>query len=76
MDMIAAGFFPNGYIDTQHNKLIINNQNNFQQNQNVPTQPQEAVKYVTVQCKGCGAANKIVSGTVSECEFCGSKISE
>lgn len=45
--------------------------------QSSPTsQAQETVKYVTVQCKGCGATNKIVSGTVGECEFCGSQISE
>ena len=78
-NMIAAGFFPNCYLDGQHNKLV------------VPTAPQpqaspvstpvsnaatQAVKYTTVQCKGCGATNKIISGTVGECEFCGSQISE
>lgn len=78
-DMLAAGFFPNCYLDGQHNKLV------------VPTMPQQqvstvstpapnattqTVKYTTVQCKGCGATNKIVSGTVGECEFCGSQISE
>ncbi len=76
LDMISVGFFQNCYVDTQHNKLIMNNQNNFQQSQVVPTQPQKAVKYVTVQCKGCGATNKIASGSVGECEFCGSQISE
>ena len=78
-DMIAAGFFPNCYLDGQQNKLVF------------PTTPQpqaspvstpisnataQAVKYTTVQCKSCGATNKIISGTVSECEFCGSQISE
>lgn len=76
-DMITAGFFPDCYLDGQHNKLV------------VPTTPQassvstpisnattQTVKYVTVQCKGCGATNKIISGTVGECEFCGSQISE
>ena len=30
---------------------------------------------VTVQCRGCGATNKIAKGSVAECEFCGSQIS-
>ena len=78
-DMIAAGFFPDCYLDGQHNKLV------------VPTTPQpqaspvstpisnattQTVQYTTVQCKSCGATNKIISGTVCECEFCGSQISE
>ncbi len=30
---------------------------------------------VVVACKGCGANNKVMRGSVGECEFCGSPIS-
>ncbi|MDE5605367.1 MAG: PCI domain-containing protein [Eubacterium sp.] len=78
-DMIAAGFFPNCYLDGQHNKLVI--PTTVQPQASTVSTPvsnatTQTVKYSTVQCKGCGATNKIISGTVGECEFCGSQISE
>lgn len=32
--------------------------------------------YVIVYCKGCNAPNKIVKGTVAECEYCGAPVGE
>ncbi|MDR2670369.1 MAG: energy-coupling factor ABC transporter permease [Oscillospiraceae bacterium] len=29
-------------------------------------------RYILVECEGCGAKNKLLEGTVGECEFCGS----
>lgn len=72
--MIINGFFSNAYIDTQRNCLVFTN--NIQQPISyVPTNTSSSVTYVTAQCGGCGANNKIVSGSVGECEFCGSQIS-
>lgn len=78
-DMLAFGFFPNCYLDGQHNKLVIPTipqQQASPVSTPTPAATTHTVKYTTVQCKGCGATNKIISGTVGECEFCGSKISE
>ena len=81
-DMIALGFFPGAFLDTAHNRVVMQNekppvvQATAHTTINTPTQPEQTVRYVTVQCKGCGATNKVVAGTVGECEFCGSQISE
>ena len=81
-DMIALGFFPGAFLDTAHNRVVMQNekptvgQTVLHAAVSTQTQPEQTVKYVTVQCKGCGATNKIVSGTVGECEFCGSQISD
>lgn len=64
--MIGRGFFPGMYIDEQRGCAVF------------PSQAQTALPqtaFVTVACSGCGATNKIVKGTVGECEFCGSQIS-
>lgn len=80
-EMIALGFFPGAFLDTAHNRVVMQNekptvvQPTVHTTINTPVQPEQTVKYVTVQCKGCGATNKILAGTVGECEFCGSQIS-
>lgn len=78
-DMLAVGFFPNSYLDGQRNKLVVPTMSQSQaSNVSTPTSNviTQMVKYTTVQCKGCGATNKIVTGTVGKCEFCESQISE
>ena len=32
--------------------------------------------YVVVHCKGCNAPNRLVKGTVAECEYCGAPVGE
>lgn len=32
--------------------------------------------YVIVHCKGCNAPNKIIKGSVAECEYCGAPVGE
>lgn len=39
------------------------------------TPSQKKSEPVVVACKGCGANNKVMRGSVGECEFCGSPIS-
>ena len=76
-DMIAVGFFPNCYLDGQRNKLVFPTmQPQSPITASVSNAQPQSVKYTTVQCKGCGATNKVAVGTVCECEFCGSQISE
>ncbi|MGI6268989.1 MAG: hypothetical protein ACOYKJ_00410 [Candidatus Howiella sp.] len=78
-DMIALGFFPGVFLDTTHNRIVMKAEKPIV-TQTVPaaatTDATQPIKYITVQCKGCGATNKIIAGTVGECEFCGSQISD
>lgn len=78
-EMIALGFFPGCCLDEYGSRLVTPNAAPVQQ-QTVFTPVYDATtqntRYVTVQCKGCGATNKIIAGSVGECEFCGSKISD
>lgn len=74
-DMIFLGLFPDAYVDN-NNRLILGTKAVQQDNKEQPSASSEEKKLVTVQCKGCGATNKIMIGAVGECEFCGSQISE
>lgn len=73
MEMINNGFFANAYIDTGRNCLVFTSAPYQSTGSN---QPSGSLSFITVQCRGCGATNTIAAGTVGECEFCGSKISE
>ena len=68
------------FIDSQRNVLVTTHptgtQSHSQQQVSGGHSTQPPIKYVMVKCKGCGATNKIAAGTVGECEYCGSKISE
>jgi hypothetical protein len=78
-NMIALGFFPGAFLDMTHNRIVMNAEKpSAVQNTLISTDvtAAQAVGYVTVQCKGCGATNKIIADTVGECEFCGSQISD
>lgn len=80
--MIVLGLFPNGFIDAKSGRLIIPNSNTnansseSRYSADVNTDLSGEPEYVTVQCQNCGATNKIVKGSVGECEFCGSQISQ
>ena len=78
-DMLGFGFFPNCYLDKQYNKLVVPSISTPQTpavSATASDSSTQSVKFVAVQCKNCGATNKIVMGTVGECEFCGTQISE
>ena len=77
-EMIVLGFFPGCCLDEYGSRLVTPNAAPVQQTVFTPVYnaTTQNTRYVTVQCKGCGAINKIIAGSVGECEFCGSKISE
>ncbi|MGI6269091.1 MAG: hypothetical protein ACOYKJ_00925 [Candidatus Howiella sp.] len=78
-NMIALGFFPEAFLDTARNRIVMKEDKPIVTQTNpvaASTTTTQAVKYITVQCRGCGATNKIIVGTVGECEFCGSQISD
>lgn len=76
--MINMGLFSNAYINQDRNCIVfpqMGTANTYHTNP-IPTQVNTpGAQFVTVKCPGCGATNKIASGTVSECEYCGVQIS-
>lgn len=76
--MINMGLFANAYINRDRNCIIFPQMGDATYRANpINTQVNTpGAQFVTVQCSGCGATNKIVRGTVSECEYCGVQISD
>jgi hypothetical protein len=68
--MIRKGYFPNAYVDFSRNCLI------FAQDSSPAQQIESSAEHIRVCCPCCGAKNKITKGTVGECEFCGSYLSQ
>lgn len=77
-EMVSLGLFPNAFVDTTHNRLVFQNNNKTvaQASYQNTASVQKEIRYVTVQCKGCGATNKIIAGSIGECEYCGAQVSE
>jgi ribosomal protein S27E len=74
LKMIHKGFFVNAYIDFNRNCLVFAQESSNEKSG--LTQQGESTEYIRVSCPGCGAKNKIQKGTVGECEFCGSYLSQ
>lgn len=73
--MIDKKYFANAYIDSYSNRIIVilpEGAMHFTDEDEDET----ALDAVVVNCRGCGAANVIVKGTVGICEYCGAPISE
>lgn len=72
-NMIDNGFFQDAYIDEIKRQIVFPKMKEAKpDNQFNNTEKNIRMKVVT--CNGCGAQNSIATGTVGECEFCGSKI--
>ena len=69
------GFFPGAFIDTRYNRVVFTGGDPTKAKAAVGQASGHSSRYVMVKCKGCGATNKILSGTVGECEYCGSRLS-
>lgn len=73
--MIKKKYFADAYIDKDGNYIIFGQHNPPQNAAPSFSAPAEAKpEYIVVTCKGCGATNHIIKGSVSECEYCGSKL--
>ncbi|MBC2579427.1 hypothetical protein [Clostridium sp. DJ247] len=71
--MIDKGFFEGAYINESVRQIVIPRKHQeplYNQSNNAD----QSIRMQIVTCKGCGAHNSIATGTVGECEFCGSKI--
>ena len=73
--MIRNGYFVNAYFDFGRNCLVFS-KDQTEQAINSVQQGELSAEFVRVSCPGCGAKNKIQKGTVGECEFCGSYLSQ
>lgn len=78
--MIKKNYFTSAYIDEKNNQLVLTVQKT-QQEQYTPqasgnSSANSQTVMVTCNCKCCGGINKIAKGSVGECDFCGSPISE
>jgi succinate dehydrogenase hydrophobic anchor subunit len=70
--MIKKGFFMDAFINQSEREIVLPHE---QQNiKNDQSQGYNAGEMQIVNCKSCGAHNKLVKGSVGECEYCGSPI--
>lgn len=76
--MIDAGYFKNGYVDTVGRKLVLPGKKNtvkieshYQEEPIASAIPVRQAR--TVTCKCCGAKN-VIEAEVGECEYCGSPL--
>mgnify|MGYP001206620289 CR=1 FL=1 len=71
--MIKRGFLKDAYIDYVSNEIILLDNTETQYTVSQPVKA--ATQQTTIQCPGCGANNVVTIGVISECEYCGTKIS-
>lgn len=72
--MMNKKFFVDAYIDEAANEIVlVKKENSVVYNANAVGG--DGAETVAVACKGCGANNRVVKGSVTECEFCGSPVS-
>jgi len=72
--MIAAGFFPEAYVDYKKRELLFKisgSQSARDASANVQGVPQITI----FNCQNCGANNTIGAGQLAECDYCGSPLS-
>lgn len=75
LEMIRKGYFVNAYIDFGRYCLVFS-KDHQEQACNSVQQGELSTEFVRATCPGCGAKNKIQKGTVGECEFCGSYLTQ
>lgn len=71
-NMINKGFFQGAYINDSERQIVLPNRHEGSSSNENSTEKTSKVHVVT--CNSCGAQNSIASGSVGECEYCGSKI--
>lgn len=76
--MINRNYFRNARVDQRTNCIVFENkakkQSNHPDKKGNEMGNTLQIEYTTVTCKCCGGINKIVKGSVTECEYCGSPI--
>lgn len=74
--MLKKKFFSNAYLDESNNRLVLSGTEHKEPAtpNNYNLQAQAEPVYVSRKCPNCGGVNKVVQGTVTECDFCGSPL--
>ena len=73
--MIDKGYFAGAYINHGSGEIILPKLQN--QEVSAPAQNISAsvnTEMTVISCKGCGANNKIIKGSISECQYCSSPL--
>lgn len=75
--MIDRGYFTGAYINEMSKEIILPEKQEGSNiiDKSIQANPNSTPETVVVKCNGCGANNKIVKGSVNECQYCGSPIS-
>lgn len=69
--MSAKNYFSAGYFDISSDSIVFPYRDAWKEDTKTTIKAETKV----VTCKGCGASNTVLEGTVTECEYCGSKLS-
>lgn len=73
--MIDKGYFAGAYINEISKEIVLpNNHKQDYKKQEYINANKPNAEMLVVTCKGCGANNKVLKGSVVECEFCGSPV--
>lgn len=73
--MIRKNFFVDTYIDEKNNQLVFPSmERKAQQLQNMTSTSTTPPVFVVCNCPSCGGVNKIVKGSVADCDFCGTPL--
>jgi len=67
--MISSGFFTGAFIDVVNRKIIL-----AAVPQANPMAMAVAPQVIVAACGSCGANNRVITGQLAECEYCGSHI--
>lgn len=73
--MIDKEYFTGAYINESTKEIVLpNNHKQGDEKQECINVNKANAEMLVVTCKGCGANNKVIKGSVVECEFCGSPV--
>jgi len=76
MKMIGLGFFPGARVNIKYDRIFLAGEKGEDEDQlsSASTTDTNRTQEDVVTCGGCGANNKVVSGKVTECQFCGAPL--
>jgi hypothetical protein len=72
--MINWKFIKDAYINIEANCIFFNSGNKTSRSANTASPTVKEKESIVVTCKNCGGINKLIKGSIKECEFCNSLI--
>ncbi|WP_438318709.1 hypothetical protein [Sporosarcina sp. FA9] len=74
-EMIKKGYFDNIYINFNTDEVVFIQADSVNNNSAINSFSDRKIEMQLVSCNGCGANNKVETGEVGQCLYCGSLIS-